>query len=338
VNKSLLISIILPVYNGEEFLHEAIGSCLNQSIENWELIIVDDCSLDQSIKIAKDYQTRDNRIKIVENKVNKKLPFSLNAGFKLAKGDYITWTSDDNLLKPSFLENLLNRLIQTKSDFIYSNYDIIDKYGNHIKNQTVGITEELLFQNIIGPSFLGKASVFKNNFYDVDLFRIEDYAFWLSNLPGLKCKSVEESLYKYRVHGSSLTTEITTTGGFKRELIEQMFKKLQDTFSYDRVIKQFLILNHLNKKEASIYLLENQKTIIKSILKVHNDSFQGSVDNIFNAHIKHYEKLLDFLIFTKSLLVGFNIVKNHNYSIQTLSWLLIYTLKRIKRIIINIYQ
>ncbi len=338
VNTLPLISIILPVFNGEEYLSQAIDSCLNQSFKNWELVIVNDCSTDQSLKIAKYYQTIDKRIKIVENETNKKLPYSLNAGFEVAHGEYITWTSDDNLLKPNFLETLLNKLIQTKADLVFSNYDIVDHDGDHIKKQPVGIVEELLFQNVIGPSFLGRASLFKKNTYDIDLFRIEDYAFWLTNLPFIRQYRVEENLYKYRVHGSSLTTEISASGGFRRDLIERMFTKLQINFGYDEITKRFLVLNHLNKKEASVYLVENQKIIIASIVKIHQNYFQFGADTTFNAHIKHYEKLLDLLATIKSLKASFNIVKGYKLSGQTLIWLLIYTLKRIKRLIIKIYK
>jgi glycosyltransferase involved in cell wall biosynthesis len=330
-----LISIILPVYNGEEYLSQAIESCLYQSIENWELIIVDDCSTDQSLKIAKSYQNIDCRIKVIENEVNKKLPFTLNAGFFVAKGEYITWTSDDNVLKPNFLEILLDNLIKTKSDFVFSNYEIVDQYGNQIKKQPAGIVNELLFQNVIGPSFLGRASLFKKNTYDTDLFRIEDYAFWLANLPFIKCQRIEEYLYKYRVHGSSLTTEINASGGFRHDLIEHMFAKFQSDFCYDEITKQFLVLNHVNKKEASIYFFDNQNALIKSVLVIQTNYFQYNLDSIFGAHIKHYERLLDFLILTKSLLVSFNIVKTYKFSVQTLLWLLIYTLKRIKRVIVK---
>ncbi|MFT4851461.1 MAG: glycosyltransferase involved in cell wall biosynthesis [Sediminicola sp.] len=334
MNTLPLISIILPVYNGEEFLSQAIDSCLYQSIENWELIIVDDCSTDQSLDISKKYQNTDSRIKIIENEVNKKLPFTLNAGFFVAKGEYITWTSDDNVLKPNFLEILLDNLIKTKSDFVFSSYDIVDKVDTHIKKQQVGVVKELLFQNVIGPSFLGKASLFKNSNYNIDLFRIEDYAFWLSNLPFIKCQRIEENLYTYRVHGSSLTMEISASGGFKHDLIDRMFTNLQHKFNYDEITKQFLVLNHLNKEKASDYLFENNSILIRSIFDVHKAYFQFCMHTSFDAHIKHYEKLLDFLTFNKILILNIHILKAYGLNFQTLNWFLIYLIKRIKRLFV----
>lgn len=335
LNKLPLISIILPVYNGEAYLSKAIDSILNQSFLNWELIIVNDCSTDQSLDIAKRYKEIDSRISIVENEINKKLPFSLNAGFLVAQGDYITWTSDDNVLKNNWLNVLLNTLEQTKSDFVFSYYDIIDSDGIKVKEQPVGFVNELLFQNIIGPSFLGKASLFKDNLYDVDLFRIEDYAFWLTNLPFIKCHRVVESLYKYRVHGSSLTTAISSTGGFKHDLVEKMFSRLQLTYNYTKITKEFLILNHLSKQQAAQYLFQNSSILTRNIGKIHNDIYKQSVGSNFKHHIKHYEKLLDYLEITKVFHVKFNILKAYSVNPITLKWFMIYGLKRMKRLIVK---
>lgn len=81
------VSIVLPVYNGEVYLRQAIESVLAQTYENWELIIVDDCSTDGSPAIMDEYAGWDARIKVVHNKENQKLPESLNIGFRQAEGD-----------------------------------------------------------------------------------------------------------------------------------------------------------------------------------------------------------------------------------------------------------
>ena len=91
-----LISIVLPVYNGAKFLCESIDSVINQTYKNWELLILDDCSTDETAKIAQKYVEQDSRIRYYLNEKNLRLPRNLNKGFSLAKGDYLTWTSDDN--------------------------------------------------------------------------------------------------------------------------------------------------------------------------------------------------------------------------------------------------
>ena len=115
------VSIILPVYNGARYLAQAIDSCLNQTYRNIELIIVDDCSTDETPAIVRSYT--DPRIRYVRNKTNRRLPQSLNIGFALATGEYLTWTSDDNEFLPHAIETMLKILMEDKAvDFVYSDY------------------------------------------------------------------------------------------------------------------------------------------------------------------------------------------------------------------------
>ena len=98
------ISIVLPCYNGAKMLGNAIESIINQTLQNWELIIVNDCSTDNTLQVAQSFAEKDNRIKVITNEYNSKLPASLNNGFRQAQGEYWTWTSDDNLLLPEMFE------------------------------------------------------------------------------------------------------------------------------------------------------------------------------------------------------------------------------------------
>src|SRR6516162_6752271 len=101
-----LISIVLPTFNGARYLREAIESCLHQSYPNWELILVDDASTDETPSIIADYLARDRRVTSLRNPVNRKLPGSLNAGFAQARGELLTWTSDDNCYRPHALNEM----------------------------------------------------------------------------------------------------------------------------------------------------------------------------------------------------------------------------------------
>ncbi|HXL56803.1 MAG TPA: glycosyltransferase family 2 protein, partial [Chitinophagaceae bacterium] len=100
------ISIVLPTYNGSKYIRTSIESCLNQTFTDFELIIVNDCSTDNTASIIEEYAAKDSRIIIIHNAFNKKLPLSLNTGFDIAKGKYHTWTSDDNYFAPNALEIL----------------------------------------------------------------------------------------------------------------------------------------------------------------------------------------------------------------------------------------
>ena len=101
------VSIVLPTYNGEKFIRESIDSILYQTFTDWELIIVNDCSTDGTPNIVNRYAASDSRIRVIHNKENQKLPESLNIGFREARGEYLTWTSDDNMYLPSALEKMI---------------------------------------------------------------------------------------------------------------------------------------------------------------------------------------------------------------------------------------
>ena len=105
-----LISVVLPVYNGAAHMAASIDSIINQTYTNWELIIVNDCSIDETLAVATKYAKTDSRIKVVSNEVNLKLPMTLNRGFDEANGDYYTWTSDDNMYKPNAFQKLVDEV------------------------------------------------------------------------------------------------------------------------------------------------------------------------------------------------------------------------------------
>src|SRR5262245_43666619 len=109
---SPLVSIVLPTYNGSRFIQKSIESCLHQTYRRIELIIVNDCSTDETPAIIEEYAKGDSRVRIIHNATNQKLPLSLNIGFAAAKGEYFTWTSDDNYYAPNAIEKMVDVLQQ----------------------------------------------------------------------------------------------------------------------------------------------------------------------------------------------------------------------------------
>lgn len=246
MNEDKLITIILPIYNGEQFLAEAIESCLNQSYEKFELIIVNDCSADKSLQIAEKYQARDKRIRIVSNKSNKKLPASLNIGHNLASGEFLTWTSDDNVLKESMLEMLVREITTSNSDLVFSNYDVIEADGTYRRTHNFGPVSSLLFASCIGASFLYKRKVFSClGGYDEDLHTVEDYDFWLRASMQFKLYHVKKSLYKYRIHPQNLTTTLQNNPE-QKDLFKKkhkiVFEKLEGKLNWSNSTIKFLLM------------------------------------------------------------------------------------------------
>lgn len=202
-----MISIVLPVYNGATHLAYSIESVINQTYQNWELIIVNDCSTDDTLAIAESYQRKDPRIRVISNEKNLKLPLTLNAGFAQARGAYFTWTSDDNMYKPEALRRLAQELERDSSCvMVYSDFTDIDSDGKQTGSVVCEEPEQIMVRNVFGASFLYRAEVAREvGLYDANLFLAEDYDYWMRIYRNGKIKHINEDLYLYRHHAGSLT-------------------------------------------------------------------------------------------------------------------------------------
>ena len=202
--EKIKVSIILPVYNGEQYLRESIDSCLAQTYSNIELIIVDDCSLDKTPEIIKSYS--DHRIKYIRNTENQRLPRSLNIGFAESTGQYLTWTSDDNQYLPMAIEEMVNFLnTNTHVDFVYTDMDVLDlKTNKKVFKSCSHLT--FYFENIIGACYLYTRRVYETiGEFDPRFEWIEDYDYWLRVEKKFAMRHLVKTLYLYGNHPQSLT-------------------------------------------------------------------------------------------------------------------------------------
>lgn len=205
-----LVSIILPVYNGEEFLRTSLDSCIAQTYTNWELILVDDCSNDSTPDIAREYEKRDSRIHYYRNDTNLRLPRNLNRGFSMANGKYLTWTSDDNYYRPTAIEKMVHHLETTENEFVFTRYSIIDAQGKELSQTVIpkDYRHAIWDDNFVGACFLYSRKVYKMiGEYDPNLFLCEDYDYWLRIFAQFPVGCLEENLYAYRKHDKSLTAK-----------------------------------------------------------------------------------------------------------------------------------
>lgn len=216
------ISIVLPSYNGSKYIRESINSVLSQTFIDWELIIVNDCSTDNTLDIAKEYAAKDNRITVINNEVNQKLPASLNIGFRQAKGDYLTWTSDDNLYKSDAIKEMYEFLVQNPGyKMVCCDMDIIDSEGNLGEVRKPFNPVQMRYNNCVGACFMYHREVLKTvGEYTIGKFCVEDYDYWLRIMRQYgDIGYLNKNLYMYRVHGGSLTFT-------KRTLIREQLIKL----------------------------------------------------------------------------------------------------------------
>jgi glycosyltransferase involved in cell wall biosynthesis len=204
-----LVSIVLPTYNGSEYIRQSIDSCLNQTYRNIELIIVDDCSTDETPDIIKSY--KDERIKYIRHERNKRLPTALNTGFANSKGEFLTWTSDDNYYAPEAIEKMKKVLMNNKCDFVYCDFYRFE--NENLQNRRIKKLPDILSldkNNDVGACFLYSKKVRDAvGNYDPTTELAEDYDYWIRVSKNFHMYHLNEILYGYREHHTSLSLSRT---------------------------------------------------------------------------------------------------------------------------------
>lgn len=201
------VSIVLPVYNGAEHLRESIGSVLAQTFGDWELIIVDDASTDDSLAVALEAAARDARIRVISNERNLRLPASLNEGFAEARGDYWTWTSHDNEYLSAALSEMVDVLDADPScGMVYADFARVSEVGEILEEVRLQSADRLPYGNCIGACFLYRAELARQvGEYSTRLELVEDYDYWLRMASRTRLCHIPCVLYHYRVHKESLS-------------------------------------------------------------------------------------------------------------------------------------
>ena len=205
-----LVSIITPCYNSSKFIVQTIESVLAQTYQNWEMIIVDDCSKDDSIAIITDYLEKDKRIKLFTTEKNSKSPVEpRNIGIKNAKGRFIAFLDSDDIWLSTKLEQQIKLFLNKKTAIVYSNYEKINEKGERnnriVVNPSVSSYKELLKGNIIALStgIYDTKKVGKVYFKKIGW---EDYGLWLSLLKqGYIAQNTNTVSALYRVRNFSIS-------------------------------------------------------------------------------------------------------------------------------------
>jgi len=208
------VSVILPAYNCEKFIGKAIQSLLDQTFTNFELIIVNDGSTDNTefAIIAFD----DPRIVYIKNQKNQGLIFSLNRAIDMAQGKYIARMDADDICKPDRLLKQKTYLDENQeAAMCATTIDLINETGNmtgvwELDRQTTTskqIKRQLIYQNCIAhPTIMVRTEIIKNLKYSPRQANIEDYDLWLRLLSnGYRIDKIDEPLLLYRIHGNSIT-------------------------------------------------------------------------------------------------------------------------------------
>ena len=184
-NMRPFVSVVMPSYNAEKYISEAIQSVIAQTYENWELLIIDDCSTDSTANIVKQFSDVDSRITLYSNPKNMGVALTRNKGMNLAKGSWIALLDSDDVWHKDKLEKQLVAAENTGADIIYCSYSLMDKNGEHLSDFIV--PERTSYDDMLRKSVLSCSTVllrssilsahcFFTNYYH------EDYVFWLELL------------------------------------------------------------------------------------------------------------------------------------------------------------
>lgn len=178
------VSVGIPIYNASLYLDDAIKSIMAQTYKKWELILINDGSLDSSLDIAKYYESLDSRIRVISDGENKKLPFRLNQLIYESKGEYIARMDADDVMHPQRLEKQLSFLEENRNyDLVSSGLISIDSQnkvkGFRCVNQLYDdFSSPSLGYPIVHPSVMARKSWYERNLYSLEYPRAEDFELW----------------------------------------------------------------------------------------------------------------------------------------------------------------
>ena len=206
-----LVSIIVPVYNAEEFINDTIKTVQDQTYKNWELIMIDDCSTDRSTEQILKYKS--DKIKLIKLKKNSGAAICRNTGTKEAKGRYIAFLDADDLWKKEKLEVQLKFIKDKKCAFSFTGYEFADKDGVG-NGKIVKVPEKINYKQALKNTTIWTSTVMfnmnklkKEDIYMPDVKRGQDTATWWKVLKtGVEAYGLNKNLSIYRRSTGTLSS------------------------------------------------------------------------------------------------------------------------------------
>jgi glycosyltransferase involved in cell wall biosynthesis len=246
-----LVSIVTPTYNCENFIQETIDSVINQSYENWELILVDDCSNDNTIEILNLYQKNDSRIVLIQLARNEGAAKARNVAIEKASGRYIAFIDSDDLWLPQKLELQIAFMREHEIALSYSSYQKIYEDGTNT-NLTIQAKPKLDYQTMLRNNYIGCLTAIYDTgqigkVYMPSIRKRQDWALWLKILKKTEyAYGINEPLAKYRLRNESISSA-------KVNLIKFNWKIYREIEGFSRLMSlyymlQFLLFYFIKKK------------------------------------------------------------------------------------------
>lgn len=306
MNKQPAITVFMPVYNAEKYLKEAIDSILNQTFENFELLIIDDGSTDESVKIIETYT--DQRIRLIHNDGNKGLPYTRNRGLNLARGKYLAIMDADDVSVKNRLEIEYN-IMEKRSNLavISSGKELLSNAGKStygwkeklyswiFYRKSSQIQMDLIFHNVLVNSCsMIRMDFLKNNkiLYNEKCFVMQDYEIWtqISAKQG-QFQIVRKALVQYRSHQDNISNRSRKDKAAQRRniqfYIQEKYLK-QVGLDGENDISEYLKIYGKEYEETSECIDDNYMYILKGF-------YEGLLENSKSSEIISYQELKKYL-------------------------------------------
>lgn len=278
-----LVTIGLPFYNNEATLDLAIKSVLAQTYNNWELILLNDGSTDNSLNIAK--QFNDSRIKLVYDGQNKGLIYRLNQIATLATGKYLARMDADDLMQPTRIENQMRLLLNDSTlDLVDTGAYSINENGlptgkRGLEDINTNPKHILTHAMLLHASVVGKTSWFLNNPYDKNFLRAEDYELWCRTFSFSKFARVKEPLYIVREGKINVKNYLKSS-----QTIRSIIKKYwRGVLSFAEMKKAITILRLKEFAYQSFSLLNAHHLLVNTRNKTLPQQEKDEVEKIIEA-------------------------------------------------------
>ncbi len=221
-----LVSIITPSYNSSRFIAQTIESVISQAYKNWEMIIIDDCSPDNSNEIIKEYIKKDSRIKLIKLEKNSGPAVARNRAIQEAKGRYIAFLDADDLWYPEKLDKQIKFMNENNLSFTYCAYKLIDDEYNNL-----GIfipPEKVSYNSILKTNSIGCLTAIYDakilgKVYMPNILKRQDYGLWLKILKQINTtKGILEPLAIYRLRKNSVSSNKLKAAKFQWKIYREV--------------------------------------------------------------------------------------------------------------------
>lgn len=270
-NEHPKVSVLMACYNAERYLEKAIESILEQTFEDFELILLDDGSTDNSIKIEQQFALKDHRVRVEKNSTNQGLVFTRNRLLELAKGEYIAILDADDISYPQRLEVEIMYLEQHEDvDGISSACNFIDENGKHIGQlifpplNSNMVRAWLFFDDVIinSSSMFRRNIIVDNHLKYTDGYRVmEDYGLWTKYVVNGNWNVISTPLIEYRKSNSSTMHSLNNAD--KNEV-----KVIEDTIRLEYLREWNVTITGCDKERilSSLSMFRSKHTLLKKIL------------------------------------------------------------------------